>query len=154
MIRIYTDGACAPTNPGSGGFAYVVVFPDGSTRTHAESYEKTTNNRMELMAVLRAIQHYPNDPIHIYSDSMYVVTPISSGRLMIKDDDQIMRHPNFDLWIKLKNVLHPMVTCTWIRGHNGDEFNEMADRLSYEIIVTTADKKKDVGYKPKKRRFS
>lgn len=150
MIRIYTDGACAPTNPGHGGFAYVAIMPDGEVVTHAETFQKTTNNRMELMAVLRAIENFVGHRIHIHSDSTYVVNPISSGKLKIKKDLDVLKQPNADLWIKIKSLLNSDIKCSWVRGHNGDEYNEMADRLSYEIIGKQKNRKKDTGYKPKK----
>lgn len=150
MIKIYTDGACAPTNPGSGGFAYVAIMPDGEIVTHAEAFQKTTNNRMELMAVLRAIENFSGENIHIYSDSTYVVNPISSGKLSFKKDQEVLKQPNSDLWMKIKSLLCKTVKCTWVKGHNGNEYNEMADRLSYEIIISQKNKKKDTGYKPKK----
>lgn len=150
MIKIYTDGACAPTNPGNGGFAYVAIMPDGEIITHAEAFHKTTNNRMELMAVLRAIENFVGQSIHIHSDSTYVVNPISSGKLKTKKDSDILKQPNSDLWIKIKALLCSTVKCSWVRGHNGNEYNEMADRLSYEIIGSQKNKKKDTGYKPKK----
>jgi len=150
VIRIYTDGACAPTNPGHGGFAYVAIMPDGDVVTYAEAYQKTTNNRMELMAVLRAIENFAGHKIHIHSDSTYVVNPISSGRIKNKKDAEILRQPNSDLWIKIKAIVSSDVKCSWVKGHNGNEYNEMADRLSYEIIKEQKNKKKDTGYKPKK----
>lgn len=151
MIKVYTDGACAPTNPGHGGFAYVAIHPDGEVVTHAEAYQKTTNNRMELMAVLRAMEFFHGHRIHIYSDSTYVVNPISSGKLRSKNESDIVKQPNSDLWLRIKKLLDSNTKCTWVRGHSGDEYNEMADRLSYEIIGKQKTKKKDTGYKPKKK---
>lgn len=145
MINIYTDGACAPTNPGHGGLAYVSVHPDGMVETYGESYQRTTNNRMELMAVVRVLERYKGRKIHIHSDSTYVVLPISSGSINKKSIDQLMKKPNHDLWIRIKDLLTSDVKCSWVRGHNGNRYNELADKISYDII-NEKDRLIDHGY--------
>ena len=148
MINVYTDGACAPTNPGPAGYAVVAVFPDKSVTTFSECFYRSTNNRMELMAAIKAIELFaPAGPVHIYTDSMYVAYPVSSGKLKRKTEEQILKKPNPDLWVIMQNLIrfYPTVKITWIKGHNGHEWNELADRLSYEILDRKT-KKKDHGY--------
>lgn len=146
MINIYTDGACAPTNPGHGGFAYVSVHPDGTVHTYSECYHKTTNNRMELMAVVRVLENYSGLRIHIHSDSTYVVTPISTGSIKKRSIEQLMKKPNHDLWIRIKELLTSDVTCSWVRGHNGNKYNELADKISYDVIDEKENRLIDHGY--------
>jgi ribonuclease HI len=145
MIKVYTDGACAPTNPGHGGLAFVCILEDGTVETHCESYQRTTNNRMELMAVVRVLEKFRGVPVHIFSDSTYVVAPISSGSLRSRTNDYLRKKPNSDLWIRVKELLTSSVKCTWVRGHNGNKYNEMADKLSYDVINNSR-KRVDHGY--------
>ncbi len=149
MIKIYTDGGCRPTNPGPGAFSVVAVLGDGSVTSYAEAYTKTTNNRMELMAVIRAIQMYaPQHPVVIYTDSTYVSIPVSSGRLLRRTRLELEQKPNCDLWLELQSLLflYTNVKVLWVRGHNGNEYNEFADDMVYIANTGGCDRKKDHGY--------
>ena len=150
MINIYTDGSCRPTNPGPSSFAVIAIFADGSIASHAEAYHKSTNNRMELLAAIRAVEMYAPQTatIHIHTDSMYVAFPISSGRLLKKKDSEILKKPNPDLWLIMKELLkvYKNIKVSWVRGHSGDTYNEMVDQLATEAFKSCPEKKKDHGY--------
>jgi len=116
-----TDGGCDP-NPGTG--AWAVVSEDGSGFTGAE--DNTTNNEMELTAILVAVEEYPG-PLTIKSDSQYaikVVTGEWKARL------------NTDLVAQIKEAIadHGDVTLTWVKGHAGDQLNIAADALCTDSI--------------------
>ena len=134
MIDVYTDGACSG-NPGPGGWAWVIA--DGPHGSGAEA--NTTNQRMELKAVLEAIRANV-DPIHIYSDSTYVVN-------CFKDKWHVgwkkrgwknsQRQPvaNRDLWEPLLDEALPRVEdrslkFSWVKGHSGNAMNDLADELA------------------------
>ncbi len=130
--RLYTDGACSG-NPGPGGWAW--ISPDGPFGSGAAA--DTTNQRMELQAVLEAVN--ANDgPLEIVSDSTYVVNCfrdrwwegwLRRGWL----NSQKKPVANRDLWEPLIAEVRPRdVQFTWVKGHAGDEWNDMADRLAVE----------------------
>ena len=148
-MKIYTDGACAPTNPGPAGYAVVAVHDDNSITTHSECFYRSTNNRMELMAVIKAIELFaPHYPLDIFTDSMYVVYVVNSKKMKGNDPGYIQKKPNSDLLMTMFSLLkiHSNINVSWVRGHSGDTYNELADRLSYEA-VKTENRKKDYGYK-------
>lgn len=132
-ITIYTDGA-ARGNPGPGG--YGVVMMSGKHRKElSQGYRKTTNNRMELLAVIVALETIKNHnlPVHIYTDSKYVCDAISKGWLdgWIKVNFKKKKNP--DLWqrfvdIRSKFDLH----LHWVKGHAGHKENERCDVLATE----------------------
>lgn len=144
MFRIYTDGSCSG-NPGPGGWALVYNTEDGCvTRSGGEA--STTNNRMELTAVLKTLSIISkigskSDKFEIYSDSAYVVNSINNGWLFrwrlckwkTKQGDDIK---NRDLWEKLYKILVKLQNEGWeiklhkVKGHAGDTFNEMVDKLA------------------------
>lgn len=119
MITGYTDGSCSVNPNGVGSWAYVVVDKKKVLRT-SKGYEKsTTNNRMELLAILECAKN--EDVSIIYSDSLYSVN-CGSGIYKAK--------ANLDLVLPLREiVLNKNISLCWIKGHNGDEFNEMADNI-------------------------
>ena len=131
-MRVHTDGACLG-NPGPGGWAYAT--DDG--RTRAGSAKLTTNQRMELQAVLEAVRDLAA-PLDIYSDSTYVVNCfrqnwhvgwVKKGWRNSKGDPVA----NQDLWKPLiDRVLKPGASYTfnWVKGHAGDPQNELVDQLA------------------------
>ena len=132
-ITIYSDGACSG-NPGPGGYGAIVVY---------KSFEKevfggetnTTNNRMELKAVIEAMKTLKEDcNIKVVSDSKYVVEAINSWLTnWIKKDFNKVK--NDDLWIEYVSVSkNHKVTAEWIKGHNGHEMNERCDKLAVNAI--------------------
>ncbi len=125
MIRIYTDGACLG-NPGPGGWA-AVIEENGRKSTLAGREENTTNNRMEILAIIKGLEATPQRAeVTIFSDSQYVVNTMTKGW---------KRKANQDLWAALDAATKGRkVTWTWVRGHAGDPGNEEADALAYQQI--------------------
>lgn len=151
-VVIYTDGACEP-NPGTGGWAAILLFEqDGTTHSRELSggEKDTTNNRMEIMAVLKSLQTLKRPCfVTIYSDSKYVVNSVGSwldgsprsghhGWMVgwqrhgwTKKDGPLK---NVDLWKLLHAEVrkHKGVCLNWIRGHAGHEYNDRCDFLAVE----------------------
>lgn len=125
---IYTDGGCDVNPGGKGGAACVIVDSDGNVvRKCSEGYFATTNNRMEMRAVMLGLaQVEPGSEIHLYSDSQYTLNCLSGvwGR-----------KKNTDLWRKMDRIISGYsVETTWVRGHNGNEYNEMCDSMCTEAM--------------------
>ncbi len=135
QINLYTDGACSG-NPGAGGYAAILVF-NAKEKEIAGGFRKTTNNRMELTAViegLKALKEKCN--VSIYSDSKYIVDAFKAGwiykweklgwRRSKKD-----RLLNPDLWKELYELSkkHDII-FNWVKGHNSHPMNERCDRLA------------------------
>ena len=121
MIDIYTDGS-ALDNPGPGGWAAIVI--DGSGVTCLSGGERrSTNNRMEIMAVIKGLESVPaGESVRVNSDSQYVVYTMTRGW---------KRKENTNLWPLLDaEVVRLNVEWRWVRGHSGNPYNEMADRLA------------------------
>ena len=134
MLKIWTDGSCLG-NPGPGGWAFVAT--DGIHTAHKSGGEKdTTNNRMELMAVLRAVRaaHRHNE-IEIHTDSQYVKNGMTTWLKNWKRNNwrTADKKPvkNQDLWQELDAATTNMkIHWVWVKGHAGEEFNEMCDELA------------------------
>ncbi len=133
-VIIYTDGACLG-NPGNGGWGAVLICGDNKKEIYG-SHKDTTNNRMEIMAVIKSIQaiKFPCN-IEIYTDSSYVKNGITSWIHNWKKNNwkTAKNKPvkNSDLWQLLDQVLgEHKISWHWVKGHNGNEFNEMADKLA------------------------
>jgi len=128
MIQeIFTDGAAIP-NPGMGGWATVVIEKDKST-VHYGSERDTTNNRMEMQAVIKAFElAEPDDNFVIYSDSEYVVKGAMAWMFKWRNKGWV-KVKNPDLWRKLYQlrIEKKFITVQWVRGHNGLKYNEVAD---------------------------
>src|ERR1051325_2114191 len=119
MIRLYTDGA-AQGNPGPGGYGAILKF-GGHSKELSQGYELTTNNRMELMAVIAGLEAIKKQgiPITIYSDSKYVVEAVEKGWLCDWERKCFAKKANPDLgntYISLPRRFNPKFI--WIRGHN------------------------------------
>ncbi|MFG1297699.1 ribonuclease HI [Xanthobacter variabilis] len=136
MIVAYADGSCLG-NPGPGGWAVVIRQADGSAQTLMGSAPDTTNNRMELMAALTALQALPADiPAVLFCDSEYVVkglnTWLSGWQRRGWKNAQGKPVANPDLWQQLDaaKAARPLAEVRWVRGHDGDAMNETVDRLA------------------------
>lgn len=130
-VTIHTDGA-ASGNPGPGG--YGVVMESGAHRKELwGGYRRTTNNRMELMAVIVALEALkrPGLDVTIVSDSKYVVDAVEKGWVLDWERKGFAKKKNPDLWRRfLKVYRQHNVSFRWIRGHNGHPLNELCDRLA------------------------
>ena len=134
-IVIYADGACEP-NPGTGGYG-AVIQEQGERREVFGGCRRTTNNRMELLAVISGLERLngASRPVVVYSDSTYVVNGIAKGwaKGWRRRGWRRKKGPvrNLDLWQRLLNLTETRdVTLRWVRGHNGNPGNERADQLA------------------------
>jgi ribonuclease HI len=135
--RIYTDGGCI-NNPGSGGWGVIIKFKDGSTIELGDHEAQTTNNRMEMIAAIRALEYYRNceqrEPIYLLTDSKYVIDGITKWIKGWKRNGwkKASGAPvlNQDLWEKMDKLNHPAVQWTHVKGHSGEAGNERADAIA------------------------
>ena len=137
MITIYTDGA-AKGNPGPGGYG-TILFYKQHQKELSGGFRRTTNNRMELLAVIRGLQELKVDnlPVTIYSDSKYVVDSIEKGWVWNWQKKGFEKKKNVDLW-KIYIPLHMKYKpkFVWVKGHAGNTINERCDALAVEAAET------------------
>ncbi|WP_276363609.1 ribonuclease HI [Daejeonella sp. H1SJ63] len=138
MIEIFTDGASSG-NPGPGGYG-VILRSGKHYKELSEGYRKTTNNRMELMAVICGLESIKlaGQQIMIFSDSKYIIDSVEKKWLFNWLKTGFKNKKNKDLWLRFLDVykLH-QVRFTWVKGHNGHPENERCD----ELAVMAAQKK-------------
>ena len=132
-IVIYTDGA-ARGNPGPGGLG--VVMKSGNHRKEiSEGFSLTTNNRMELLAVIRGLEALKRDDLKvtIYTDSRYVSDAVNKGWVFSWEAKRFKKKKNVDLWIKFLEVYRKYtVRFIWVKGHANIPENERCDQLAVE----------------------
>ena len=131
MINIYTDGS-SRGNPGPGGYGIVMLYK-GQRKELSQGYRLTTNNRMELMAVIKALEAIKNDKIDItiYSDSKYVVESIEKGWIWNWEKKNFKKKLNSDLWKTFIPLYKKFkIKFKWVKGHSGDVENERCDELA------------------------
>jgi ribonuclease HI len=131
QIIIYTDGA-AKGNPGPGGYGVVLKYKE-YRKELSEGFRKTTNNRMELLAVIAGLEAIkePGQNVKIYSDSKYVVDSVEKGWLWGWVKKNFKDKKNEDLWKRFIPVYkRHKVKFEWLKGHAGDIENEICDRLA------------------------
>lgn len=131
QIAIYTDGA-ARGNPGPGG--YGIVLLSGKHRKEISGgFRCTTNNRMELLATivaLEALKHKPSEVI-IYTDSRYVADAVNKGWLLQWERNQFKKKKNVDLWKRFLDIYKTHhVTLRWVKGHANNKENNRCDELA------------------------
>ena len=142
-IRIYTDGGCSG-NPGPGAWAYILVRGERESRD-SRFVSRTTNNRMELQAVIEALRGVRENPelataeIELFTDSRYVKNGINDWIHTWKKNGWKTRSKqpvkNQDLWKQLLDLSSTLViSWRWLQGHAGDRYNEACDRLVQEAI--------------------
>ena len=138
---IFTDGACIG-NPGPGGYAAVIMTGDDE-RVITGGDPQTTNNRMELMAAIKALEALPIGASAIlHSDSEYVIKGISSWIISWKAKGTAQKKPvkNDDLWQRLDALdAERRITWKWVRGHAGHEQNERVDGLANAEAMKAAE---------------
>jgi ribonuclease HI len=140
ITEIYTDGGCI-NNPGSGGWGLVIYLDNGEVIEFGDHEPDTTNNRMEMMAVLRALQIFKasdqTKPITLYTDSEYVRKGINDWIKNWKKNNwktsQGKPVSNQDLWQKLDQFNTNLVRWQYVRGHSGNEGNERADAIANQF---------------------
>jgi ribonuclease HI len=147
-IIIYTDGA-ASGNPGPGG--YGVVLMSGKHRLEkSEGFRLTTNNRMELMAVIAGLEalKIPDSKVVVYTDSKYVADSVEKGWVFQWESKFYKKRKNSDLWIRfLKIYRKHKVRFIWIKGHANNTENEICDRLAV-AAYSKGVLMEDAGYTP------
>lgn len=145
-ITIYTDGA-ASGNPGPGGYGTVLIY--GKHRLEkSEGFRLTTNNRMELLAVIIGLESLKisGSSVVIYTDSRYVADSVEKGWVFRWESKAFKKKKNPDLWIRfLKVYRQHKVRFVWIKGHASNPENEVCDRLAVEAYKKN-NLLEDVGY--------
>lgn len=137
-VDIYTDGACRG-NPGKGGFGAILVY-EGHEKEISGGERETTNNRMELMAAISALETLKEPcEVTLTSDSKYMIDSITKGWAIswkAKGWKKADKSPalNPDLWERLLKLLDiHKVDFVWVRGHNGHPYNERCDKLATDF---------------------
>lgn len=154
VLKIYTDGSCFP-NPGRGGWAFVVVENDQKISQHVGGESHTTNNRMEYMALIQAIELYADHGrLIIHTDSMLLVNTYNrwigawaNRDWMRREDGELVEIKNVDLVkriYELKKLHKSKIAVHWIKGHAGNKWNEMAD-----VMAVNAKNAQPYVYRPK-----
>ncbi len=148
VVSVYTDGA-ARGNPGPGGYG-VVMLSGPHRKELSEGYRLTTNNRMELLAVIAALEtlRIEGSEVTVYTDSRYVADAVSKGWLFTWVNRRFRGKKNPDLWLRFLEV-YPKhkVRFVWLKGHNAHPLNEYCDRLAVAASQRT-DLQEDTGYQP------
>lgn len=136
---VYTDGGCAVNPAGPGGIGVVIIDTNtGEITEISKGYNCTTNNRMEILAVITAVEFVKKGTVSLYSDSEYVLNTMSG---------KFRKKKNHDLWERLdaasKNIhfdLH------WVKGHNGNHYNERCDQMCTDAMYDIGHMEEDTGY--------
>ena len=142
MITMYTDGA-SRGNPGRGGYGTILLYKQHRKELTA-GYKKTTNNRMELLAVIVGLEAIkkPGSHVKVYSDSQYVVDAVNKGWIWTWQRKGFQGKKNPDLWKRFISIYKKHeVELQWIKGHSGIAENERCDELAvasadgYDLLV-------------------
>ena len=138
QITIYTDGACSG-NPGKGGWAAILLYK-GHRKDLSKGYRLTTNNRMELMAVIEALKSIKNKdiPVVVYSDSQYVVDSINKGYIYSWLNKNFKNVKNPDLWKELIYLIHSFknIKFIWVKGHSTNALNKECDAMAVNAYLS------------------
>ncbi len=132
-ITIYTDGASSG-NPGPGGYG-VVMMSGVHKKELSAGYKLTTNNRMELLAVIVALESlkYDNCDVTVYTDSKYVVDSVTKGWVFSWVKKRFKDKKNPDLWMRFLEIYKKhQVSFVWVKGHANNLYNERCDQLAVE----------------------
>lgn len=150
--NIWLDGSCAPTNPGQGGCAWLIILEGGAIRRGQVGYRLTTNNRMEIMAAIHAVRYCREDSVVFHTDSQYLSNAFNKGWLAkwlqrggIRADGHAVL--NWDLWMALWEMMNNRLNTwewVWVRGHSGSPANEDCDRRARGAAERPT--KEDKGY--------
>lgn len=146
MITIYTDGS-ALGNPGPGGYG-IVLMAGQHFKEVSQGYRRTTNNRMELLAVIVALEMLkkPNSQVKIYSDSKYVVDAVEKGWVFGWQKKGFKGKKNIDLWQRFLRIYPKhQVKFQWVKGHADNPYNERCDTLAV-AAANSGDLLIDSGY--------
>lgn len=137
-LKIYTDGACSG-NPGPGGWGAIIIDQEDKEIELSGGDKSTTNNRMELLAVINALKYLNSNTtacsILLYVDSQYVKNGITNWIFTWKKNNwkTAAKTPvkNKELWIELDELTQKQnIEWIWVKAHNGDKYNELVDKLA------------------------
>jgi len=148
QITIYSDGA-ARGNPGPGGYGIVLISGEFHKEI-SEGYLHTTNNRMELMAVIVALEalKIPGSEVTIYTDSKYVADAVTKGWVYNWVKKRFKGKKNSDLWLRFLEIYKKhVVNFVWVKGHANNPLNERCDELAVAASMKP-DLQEDKGYQP------
>lgn len=147
-IIIYTDGASSG-NPGPGGYGVVMIY--GRHRLEkSEGFRLTTNNRMELLAVIAGLEalKISGSKVVVYTDSKYVADAINKGWVFQWESKGFRKKKNSDLWMRFLRIYRKhTVRFVWIKGHASNPENELCDQMAVDAYKK-GDLKEDSGYNP------
>lgn len=130
IVEIFTDGACSG-NPGPGGWGAILRY-DGHEKELSGGERETTNNRMEMMAAIKALEALKRrSRVELYTDSKYLQQGVNEWMAGWKKKGWPAKIKNQDLWKRIDSLLEKHdVTFHWVRGHDGHPENERADELA------------------------
>ena len=151
-LELYTDGACS-SNPGPGGWAFIILNKQPPHIIQYGSFKLTTNNRCEIYAVIKGLQTIKNPSnIIIYTDSQHLINCVNKGWIYRWQKANWYRNgtervKNIDLWKQLLEELnrHQKVEFQWIKGHAENPINNECDRLA-RVAIKEENFRIDVGY--------
>ena len=154
QVTVYTDGG-ASGNPGPGGYGAVMRASGGKYyKELSGAFRLTTNNRMELLAVIVALETLKNEgtQVTIYSDSKYVVDAVTKKWVFNWVKKKFKDKKNPDLWKRFLEIYaRHEVKFVWVKGHAGNEYNEVADKLAVSAYADgVLELKIDTGYEASK----
>ena len=127
QFKAWSDGSCDNLNPKRPGGAAYIIFDanEMEIKRASKGFLNTSNNRMELLAIMSIVNSLPvNSSVVIYSDSLYCINVLSGVWAAYENLDQINR---YNLIVRNKNI---SVTFNWVRGHSGDKYNELCDKMA------------------------
>jgi ribonuclease HI len=145
-ITLYTDGA-AKGNPGPGGYG-AVLMAGKHYKELSEGFIRTTNNRMELLAVIVGLESLKKDgmQVQVYSDSKYVVDSVEKKWVFGWEKKAFKGKKNIDLWKRFLVIYKKhQVSFNWVKGHAGNLYNEKCDELAV-MAAESGDLKPDLGF--------
>jgi len=162
ILRVYTDGSASP-NPGKGAYSYVVLDEKNTIlRKYSMAFTTTTNNRMELRPLIAFLQWAQTDPIPlgkvssyekiiITSDSQYLILGVQGRMIKWKANgwnNTSGKVVNLDLWKKIDKLLYNFHNLEFklVKGHSGDQFNDMVDKIAVHERITNPDPCIDLEY--------